>query len=440
MIVALAGAAGYAIAARILGVPAASKALLVVSAFALGLRHPLAAVAVMLALSPLEFAGQLDHGLPWLTASRLAIAGATVSVLASRWAVRKPLEVPRMFWMLVAFAASSLVGSLLYGMDTPAVIDLVAIVIQLVMCVTVYNVARDARNVRVLLWAIALGSVPVLAAGVMDELLGRSFLGSAGEYFAGAASPVLWRITSTFTTTNGLGRYAVFALAATVGLMAVSKGRGRAVLAVLAAGQAACGLATLSRSAMIGTVVVLGAAVAFLVPARSWRRALSLPPLRVAAAVLALAALVVVVRPVFENTRLASSDDSGRFALWRASAQAVDERPVFGYGVGNTAKAVAAQRYRLQRPHNLALEALLASGFIGAVLFLGYLVWTFLRLFRLRKDDPSGMAAVGILLLLSVFVAGMFMHALLSDEIWIAIALTAAMRRWPDAQAPVSPA
>lgn len=66
---------------------------------------------------------------------------------------------------------------------------------------------------------------------------------------------------------------------------------------------------------------------------------------------------------------------SGRRVLWAASYQAFLERPVFGYGAGNTADYIApyvsVPKYLESHTHNAYLRIALTSGVVGLV---GYLV------------------------------------------------------------------
>lgn len=86
---------------------------------------------------------------------------------------------------------------------------------------------------------------------------------------------------------------------------------------------------------------------------------------------------------------------SGRWAIWRESAQLIIENPLLGIGEAHTPLRVESARAYAQ-PHNIFLQAGLAWGLLGGAAFLcaiGYGVWQAAK--RVRGASTSVPAVVG---------------------------------------------
>jgi len=98
-----------------------------------------------------------------------------------------------------------------------------------------------------------------------------------------------------------------------------------------------------------------------------------------------------------------------RFRMGQESIQLFTQSPIFGHGVGSFQTLVTIGQYSY--PHNIFLEFLVESGFIGFVMLLSYVLAVFVVIVRYGRDQPiySG-------LILSVFTFGL-MNALVSGDI-----------------------
>jgi O-antigen ligase/tetratricopeptide (TPR) repeat protein len=93
-----------------------------------------------------------------------------------------------------------------------------------------------------------------------------------------------------------------------------------------------------------------------------------------------------------------------RLLLWQMSFQAMEERPIFGYGVNNI--RIPLDRYHdynlvedwFDSSHNKFLDELLAHGVIGFMLQLAFFIWLFFLVIKKRKSDILGnMILLGLL-------------------------------------------
>jgi hypothetical protein len=427
------GVVVYAGAAQALGVRNASLAAITIMAVGAAAFRPRYAVAAVLLLWPLDVIGRVSPDLPWLTYSRLAIVGALAAVLISRWITGERLRWPTHLWALAGFLALGALGMVQTGLVAASMVNLVGILMPFAVLFMIVQVAQSRDDLRFLVWAVALSSLIPGLVGVLDTIAGQSFLGTANEFFlaggkdaAGQPTFVIgglipWRITATFDGTANFARFCVFALAATIGLLPTAERRGRLVLLGLAALQLFCITNTFTRSAYVATAVVITTAI-LMTP--RFRRFVWVP---VAAVVAAAVVLAPRLASIVSASRLSSASDSGRFELWFNAAEAAFARPVLGYGFGNVAAAIGELAPREQEPHNLALEALLSAGVVGGALLIGYLLWLFGSVLRIKDADLAKAARPAVLMLATVLVIGLFTHGLYSDEIWITIGMAAAV-------------
>lgn len=108
------------------------------------------------------------------------------------------------------------------------------------------------------------------------------------------------------------------------------------------------------------------------------------------------------------------SSVSGRFQIWRVTAAAIKEKPLFGtgLGVGTTEKMLNAAKLEFKHAHNLPLEILAEGGVFSLLFFVSVLVATMVCGFRLlrQRDEKEAwllgfavFAACGALLVFGVF-------------------------------------
>lgn len=125
--------------------------------------------------------------------------------------------------------------------------------------------------------------------------------------------------------------------------------------------------------------------------------------------VLFMAVPLLAIGAYFFPQRAISHFDS-REIIWQKGWQAFQEKPVFGWGIENFSKAFQSQlaqegdtdlkRIRVDKAHNEFLEILVATGLVGATLYvsmIGYAIWI---LWKNRADDFVYLQLVCVLVFL----------------------------------------
>jgi O-antigen ligase len=117
----------------------------------------------------------------------------------------------------------------------------------------------------------------------------------------------------------------------------------------------------------------------------------------------------------FFPNRLSSSFDS-RTIIWQKAWSAVQQKPVFGWGLENFSTAFQAQllpegdfdlkRIRVDKAHNEFLEMLVATGIVGATLYVvtvGYTLWILLK--NQTKSSASVMYSTAVSVVAFIILA-----------------------------------
>lgn len=223
---------------------------------------------------------------------------------------------------------------------------------------------RDLTQVCRLLAALAWGSAPVVAYGLLQ---------------VAGLDPLNWRVEgspaiSTLGRSNFLGAYLVLVLPPTLVCAWQVRGRARrAAHVTLLGAQLLCLLATMTRAAWLGAAAAGGV----LVLAAAWsrgRRRLAVGGLAVGALglVVGLAALMLVPTP--------AGSTGARVTIWRATWPLIAARPILGYGPETFSQVFTAvfppglvylqgRAVLVDRAHNLILDTLVSTGLAG---FLAY--------------------------------------------------------------------
>lgn len=314
--------------------------------------------------------------------------------------------------------------------------------------------AQFAAVSRTIYWIVHLlfgFSIAFLCKRVFDAsdlivayLAGFAALAVAFTIWAAGAigRPIDWTWDlPSFLHLRHLGIYATPMIALCIGLMATI--RGRAVWAgafLLAVTGFALALWTGSRGpvAAIGVTMVAGAIVS-----PDMRR----PAVWVGvAASLAVAAFIVALLPVpaphlgvlrtVTATTQTADMTTGRTYLWSLVAQAIEQRPLFGYGEGQM-KAVAHYG-RMAQPHNIVLQVLLAWGIVGLICSL-VLAYSFVRMAVpvIRRNAAQALAPIlAMISLLALSMLDAALYHILPLSIFAACAGMIAASRQHDAAAP----
>ena len=298
-----------------------------------------------------------------------------LQVLRERRIGRAPLAV----YLALAYMAW-LIASVLWSPDLPMAMVDVQSMASLILLYAIFAVAPiGARDLR----AVAVCAV---IGGVLSSVYGIYLLhaGAAGDDYGRLMIDVDNRTIDPNHFANALLAPLAFAL---VGLLHARKpgpvlGYAGAV-AILVAGQ----LISLSREALLGSVLVGAVLIAF-----SKRRALG------AAIALPLVGLLLVAVPAIGQrmVELSATGGAGRSFIWHIVWRAVQQHPLFGWGAGGAIEAYDRNYlavYALihqdwgRPPHNTPLHILLELGVVGLVLAGLAFATTFRQFGGIRRGD-----------------------------------------------------
>jgi O-antigen ligase len=170
----------------------------------------------------------------------------------------------------------------------------------------------------------------------------------------------------------------------------------RRKLAVLIAFLLLAELATLSRSGALGLIV---GALVLLAPYRRlvWTRAAALPLVLVA---IPVAVVVLRRRHFFETVIRSRLSTSGRgtsthFGIYDFIPKVLHLHPLFGLGYNNFSVYYEFVTGKTNwGPHSYYVALLVEGGLVGTLLFLGFLLYVFLRL-RVARRIGKALAAIG---------------------------------------------
>lgn len=377
-------------------------------------------------LIPLEAAGQVVPGVSELTWAKVALV-VTGLAFVVRVAMRDArLELPRGTGELVAVLGVMLVASATRVGGTPAVWGIVAFAGQAAMLVLVRNLIRDTAALDRLIGSIVIGSVAVVGVTLADIALGRSSVGVVASQLYASASGGAFRVTGTFVDPNALGRYLAFAIAVTLCAWSLPRfGRYRVPMAVLVALQAFCLLNTFSRGALVAAVAVT--AIYLL-----WQRGLASRAAWVAVGAAFAAAVVVwndrVLLALLERLGAgASYVDLTRVDIYRTGVEVFWRSPLFGFGPDNVTRALGTAAGRALSPHSLYLEVLLGVGMLGSAALGAFVLGRVRGAMRARSTALEPHARVAVIALIAVLLSGLTLHGLQENELWLSLALLAAV-------------
>jgi O-antigen ligase len=287
------------------------------------------------------------------------------------------------------------------------------------------------RQARLFVTALVVGAVLSAVVGFLGESLSTS--ASALEL----AAEDRRRLGAILDDPNYVGAGLVAAIMLATGLLQARSPLASALLVGAMGVMTLAVAATESRGALVACgVAVLGALLFY-----SGRRAQVVTFL---AALAALGAMWFSVNPhAWERVSEFDSSGTGRSALWEVAWRITQDHPVVGVGLDNFVEEapkyttqpgkLEAVRDIAERPHvahNVYLQFLAETGFIGLGLFLGLLfscaraAWLAGRLFDLKQDREMAALARGCLVAIIAFAsASVFISNGDDVRYWLLLAL-----------------
>jgi O-antigen ligase len=341
-------------------------------------------------------------------AAGLAVIAAAAVTTAAEARFRRPGAI---LWLAIAFAVSSAL-SLLWTVSYESTLSRVLTYAQLVGSVWIlHEFVRTEEQRQSLLAAFCLGAfIPVLL------LLNNFRTGAASE-------KLVDRFTADGFNADDVGLMLVIGIPIAWHLMLRSSGAvrmmaltyfGLAPIAVLLTGTRGAFLAgvvalsivplTLSRPSLrsffLVTVllVVVGAAVAVVVPGYIWDR-------------------MATIGPEIQGGQM-----TGRLEIWKAAVDVFPERPLLGVGAGAFGPAVEPVLHTLSWSHNTPLGLLVEHGVVGFGIFVALLGACAVAILRMRPPDRTFWAV----LMLSWLVGIMSLNWEWRKATWLLFGLLAA--------------
>ncbi len=403
-------------------------------------RNPQAILLAMIALIPLDvFAVLPGQTAAALTFTKLLFPAAT-AILFLRYLVSADRRVslhPIDRWLLM-WAIYSALGVLIAEHRPTALNDFRrSLSMWLFYLVLSRSFVEPIWQTR-LLAAVRITVGISVAIGIGTYLMGNNPFSTMSS--EGDVSDSITRITGASSISPNL--FATFLLLPlSVSLFAIVGRRGRPRLwGFVGAGLMMTGLVlTFSRSAFLvmGTMLLLFTAM-------SWRKIH--PAWFVAAILVVMASLPAVPGRYWERmATLFTFDTSGQqdISLWRRTnylrvgSRILADHPVFGAGPGNFRVLHARAEYQsevsligMERvAHNMYLTVITEGGFVGAVIFGGFLLVSVRSAWRLRRmTGEVGLHARAVLLaLIGLLMLGMFQVMALNKYLWLMLATVRAL-------------
>ena len=305
---------------------------------------------------------------------------------------RERLEVPAMFWPLVAYSALTITSAATSLDPVASIADAKEILLFLVVPV-VYRLARGHWASTIATIIISVGAVTavigIVQYGILEyDSLGQRPLGSMGHYM----------------TYAGLLMLVIGLAAARLLFGSVDRVWAGLVLPTLLVALTL----TLTRSAWVGACVGIGV----LLVIRD-RRLLAAAPV-VAAILFALAPQTVVDR-AYSTFDLQDPTNRDRFAMARAGGRMIRDHPLTGVGPDMVQEVYADYRdaggVNEVNPHlhNVPLQIAAERGLPALAVWIWFVLAATRELVTCLRDPKSrALAAAGLAAMASMLAAGMF--------------------------------
>lgn len=327
-----------------------------------------------------------------IAAGQVLFAAALVCWAAGLAAHPRPLEAPRFFWPLVAYAAATLVSAALARDPAVSVADCKQLVLFLLVPL-VYDLARGARARTVVSVLLAAGAASALVGIVQYGVLNYDHLGRRPQ-----------GTLSHWMTYSGTLMLAIAAAVARLAYEPRDRAWPLAVLPALLVGL----VLTFTRSAWVG----VSASAAVLLLLRDFRLVGVIPLVLAGVVALAPAALTDRVYSMFDLNDPTNRD---RVAMLRAGVAIVRDHPLTG--VGPDMVEVVYPDYRVSTAvqpsnphlHNVPVHIAAERGLPALALWLWFVGAALAGAWRLlRRGRHRSLAATGIGATVAMLAAGLF--------------------------------
>lgn len=409
--------AAAALGALVAGAPVqAAVAVVGLTAVVGCLLRPDYALYLLVAVTPLESAVQISSN-PALSVTKLAGALSFVSFGLYVLVGRRRLHLDRTHALALLLLALALVSTLHAQSMSAALITTTRLASFVVLYIVVTALAVERRVLLGIVWSFAMSSGVAGGLGAYNFLssethLARLKYGDPNDYafVLGAALP-----------------FAIWLLVETTGWRRLTAG---VTIGLLTAGI----VLSLSRGA------VLAVAVGVMFHAVSERRHRRL--LIVAVTLGAMSALIFVqsnpervAAGLSAKEYVAQDNVDTRLVAWNGAIQLAAENPLLGIGPGNFGlyyyeiSGNPIGTFALAVAHNSYLDVASELGFIGLLLFLSFIVLSFVRLSTAsaRGLGPPGLASLVRTSLVIILICFLTMSEQYFAPLWLVGALATAM-------------
>jgi O-antigen ligase len=327
----------------------------------------------------------------------IAAAGVLLALTIACWATfvatrQEPVEVPRMFWPLAAYAGLTVASALFSSNPALSLLDCKQLVLFLIVPI-VYRMARGDRAITLTNVIITVGAVSAVVGIVQYGILHYDNLGRRPQ---GALSHYM-----TYS-----GTLMLVAGAAAARLIYRHEDRVWCAL-VMPAVLVALAL-TFTRSAWVGSC----AALAVLLMIRD-RRLLAVLPVLVA--VFIAVAPARVTDRVYSMFDLKDPTNRDRVAMLKAGAQMVSDHPLTGLGPNMVREQYALYRVpEAVEPlnvhlHNVPMHIAAERGLPALAVFAWFIATVTVDMVRrLRTAAHPSLAAAGLAAIVAMLAAGLF--------------------------------
>jgi O-antigen ligase len=327
----------------------------------------------------------------------IALAGVLLALTLVCWAAfvatnHERVEVPGMFWWLVAYGAATLTSAIFSADPTLSLVDCKQLVVFLIVPV-VYRMARGERAATLTNVIITVGAISAVAGIVQYGILHYDNLGRRPQ---GALTH--------YMTYSGL----LMLVAGVAAARLIYRDEERVWPALVMPAVLVALALTFTRSAWVGAC----AAFAVLLMIRDRRLLAALPVLAAIFIVLAPAGVTDRVYSMFD---LKDPTNRDRVAMLKSGVEMVKDHPLTGLGpnmvretyeVYRVPEAVEPVNIHL---HNVPMQIAAERGLPALAIWLGFVgVVAYDMLKRLRSARHPSLAAAGLAALVAMLAAGLF--------------------------------